>query len=83
MTEEFKYYGLPDGAVYVVGFLKILSAAGLIAGLIIPSLVIPSAILLGVLMMGALLMHLKVKDPAKKSLPAASMLVLCGLIILI
>ena len=80
MAEEFRHYGLPDWSVDIVGFLKICSATGLIAGLIIPSLVVPSAILLGGLMVGALLMHLKVKDPLKKSLPAAAMLVLCGLI---
>jgi len=83
MTEEFKNYGLPDASVYIVGFLKIISAAGLIAGLIIPSLVNPSAILLALLMIGALSMHLKVKDPVKKSLPATAMLSLCILILLL
>lgn len=76
MTEEFAHYGLPTGSVYLVGFLKIVSALGLLGGLIIHSLVLPSALLLAALMLGALAMHLKVKDPAKKSIPAVTMLVI-------
>lgn len=80
MTEEFAHYGLPRNGVYVIGFLKIISALGLLAGIAMPSLVLPSALLLSVLMVGALAVHAKVKDPAKKSLPAGIMLGLSLLI---
>jgi hypothetical protein len=80
MTEEFAHYGLPGWSVYWIGFLKISAALGLLGGLIIHSLVLPSAFLLAALMVGALAMHIKVQDPAKKSLPALSMLVICLLI---
>ena len=83
MTEEFANYGLPKSSVYVIGFLKIISALGLLGGLIIHSLVTPSAILLAFLMLGALGMHVKVDDPVKKSMPAASMFFISVLILIL
>jgi uncharacterized membrane protein YphA (DoxX/SURF4 family) len=77
MSEEFVSYGLPPVAVYIVGFLKIVSAIGLIIGIFLPELVAPSTILLATLMIGALGMHIKIKDPFKKSIPALTMLTLC------
>lgn len=77
MKEEFAVYGLPGWSVGVIGFLKLLFAASLIAGVWIPALTRPAAIGLGVLMLGAVAMHFKVKDPLKKSLPAFTLLVLC------
>lgn len=86
LKEEFGAYGLPDAAFYVVGSLKLLSAAALIAGIWFPAMVLPAAAVVGVLMVGALAMHLKVRDPAIKSLPAFLMLVmsagLCALHVL-
>jgi hypothetical protein len=80
MKEEFDAYGLPAGSVYVVGALKLLCAAGLIAGIWLPQLVMPSAVGLAVLMLGAVAMHVKIGDPVKKSVPAFTMLVLSVLI---
>ena len=76
MKEEFKIYGLPPWSVSVVGFLKLIFAVSLIVGIWFPLLVRPAAIGIAVLMLGAVAMHIKVKDPAKKSLPALTMLVL-------
>jgi uncharacterized membrane protein YphA (DoxX/SURF4 family) len=81
MAEEFATYGLPTWFVPVVGFLKLACAAALIAGIWVPVLVRPAAFGLAVLMLGAVAMHIKVKDPAKKSLPAFSMLVLCLVVV--
>jgi len=77
MKEEFASYGLPSWCVYLIGFLKISSALGLIVGIFVPLLIVPSAILLALLMLGALAMHVKVSDPLKKMIPALSMLALC------
>ena len=77
MKEEFQVYGLPGWFLQVVGFLKVLCAVCLIAGIWFPALTKPAAIVLAVLMLGAIAMHVKVKDPAKKSLPALTMLILC------
>ena len=76
MKEEFQVYGLPSWFVVVIGFLKLLFAAALIAGIWIGELTRPAAIGVAVLMAGAVLMHVKVKDPLKKSLPALTMLAL-------
>lgn len=74
LKEEFHAYGLPDFMYYLVGFLKLSSAAALLAALIYPVLSLPAALVVAFLMLGALTMHIKVKDPIKKSLPALGML---------
>ena len=76
MKEEFQAYGLPSWSVQVVGFLKLVFAACLLAGIWIPTLTRPAAIGIAILMLAAVAMHLKVKDPLKKSLPALTMLLL-------
>ena len=78
LKEEFAAYGLPDFFFYLVGGLKIGSAVMLIAGIWLSQFVLPAAAIVAVLMVGALVMHLKVKDPAVKSLPAFLMLVMSG-----
>jgi len=80
MKEEFEIYGLPAWSISAVGFLKLLFAACLIAGIWFPILVRPAAIGIAILMLGAVVMHIKVKDPARKSLPALTMLVLSVLV---
>lgn len=74
MREEFAAYGLPPWSPYAVGALKVGAAAALLAGLWFAVLVAPAALLLCGLMTGALAMHLKIKDPLKKSAPALAML---------
>ena len=82
-SEVLVAYGLPTVAVYIIGFLKIVSAIGLLAGIFLQSFVIPSTILLAALMIGAFGMHLKIKDPFKKSIPGLIMLALCVAILLL
>lgn len=76
LKEEFSTYGLPEWMFWLVGTLKVGAALALLAGLIVPSLIKPAAAVMVVLMLGAVAMHLKVKDPVKKSLPAAGVLAL-------
>lgn len=80
MREEFAVYGLPAWSMYLVGGLKILAAICLIAGIWMHALILPASVVLIVLMIGALAMHLRVSDPAKKSLPAVMLLIASGLI---
>lgn len=77
LKEEFAVYGLPDWFMGVVGFAKLLFAALLIAGIWFSPLTKPAAAGMAVLMLGAVSMHVKVKDPLKKALPALGMFVLC------
>ncbi len=44
---------------------------------------VPAAGLLTVLMLGALLMHIKVKDPISKSIPATTMLAMTSTLALL
>ena len=76
LKEEFQAYGLPEAAFYVVGALKITAGVILIAGVWIPLPVGLAAGVVAALMVGALAMHVKVRDPLMKSLPAALMLVM-------
>ena len=74
LKDEFTAYGLPLWSFYVIGFIKISSAISLLLGLWEPFLVFPSALIISLMMVGALCMHIKVRDPVKKSLPALIML---------
>lgn len=76
LRQEFDAYGLPEWFFYLVGLLKIGSALLLLAGIWFPALVLPAGSVVVALMLGALAMHVKVKDPLIKSLPAFVMLVL-------
>jgi len=83
MREEFAAYGLPGWSVFVVGAMKITLATFLLVGLFVPEVTEPAAVGLALLMLGAVLMHIRVKDPSKRSLPALTLLILCVLLALL
>ena len=70
MKSEFEAYGMPHWFMMVIGFTKVTLATLLIVGIGFPILVGPAALGLTSLMLGAIGMHIKVKDPLLKSLPA-------------
>jgi len=70
MKSEFEAYGMPQWFMMIIGFTKVTLATLLIAGIWFPILVGPAALGLTSLMLGAIGMHIKVKDPLLKSLPA-------------
>jgi hypothetical protein len=74
LRQEFATYGLSDSVFYLVGALKLSAAAALLAALWVPDLALPASSLLAALMLGALAMHIKVRDPLLKSVPALAML---------
>tara|TARA_B100000767_G_scaffold237676_1_gene232012 strand:- start:8 stop:382 length:375 start_codon:yes stop_codon:yes gene_type:complete len=85
MKEEFTHYGLPDWFMYVIGAFKV----GLACLLLLTVFVFENQqiediglSLLSLVMLGAILMHIKVKDPLLKSLPAFLMLIMSGSIAL-
>ena len=85
LKDEFVTYGLPDWTLYLVGFLKVGSAILLILGIWVtsPEIVRIPALVVAGLMVGALAMHVKVKDPLTKSVPALLMLLMCiGILLL-
>lgn len=81
MKEEFDAYGLPPWMLRVVGTLKVGSAIALLLAIPLPIPIAPAAWIVAVLMTGAVAMHIKVGDPAKKMLPAATMLLLSLILI--
>lgn len=83
LKDEFEVYGLPGWFMGVVGFFKILFATMLIVGVWVPTLTKPAAVGMAVLMLGAVSMHIKVKDPVKKTLPAFSLFVLSLVVALV
>lgn len=72
MVEEFEEYGLSKKTMYVVGATKVSLATLMLIGHWVPKLVRPVSGGLAALMLGAIGMHVKVKDPIKRSLPAIS-----------
>ena len=76
LKEEFASYGLPSWFSYFIGALKVSSAILFIAGIWVKELILPVSILVSSLMVGAILMHLKIRDPLLKSLPALLMLIM-------
>jgi hypothetical protein len=76
MESEFAAYGLPKWFMYLVGAGKILIATLMIVGFWVPMVVYPASVLLVLLMIGAVSMHIKVKDPFVRSLPALLMLIM-------
>ncbi len=74
--EEFRVYGLPEWMCYAVGTLKVLLAGLLLLAIWFPDLRRLAAVGLAILLLGSVIMHVKVKDPWIKSLPAATFLVL-------
>lgn len=72
MREEFEEYGLSENAMYAVGATKVTLASLMLIGLFQPRLVRPASSGLAALMLGAIGMHVKVKDPVKRAMPAMS-----------
>ena len=83
MKEEFIAYGLPEWSMYFVGFVKVAIAIMLIISIWEEELLLYNLIVLAALMIAAVFMHLKVKDPIKKSYPALSILFMIALIMYI
>ena len=81
MREEFQAYGLPSWSMYLVGAAKVIIAVMLIVSIWLKELLIYNLLALAVLMIAAVLMHIKVKDPIKKSYPALSILFMIALIL--
>lgn len=81
LREEFASYGLPTAAFYLVGALKVVAALVLLAGLWWPLPVRAAAGAVVVLMVGAIFMHVKIKDPITKSVPAAILLAMCAVLV--
>lgn len=77
LREEFAAYGLPSWSLPVVRALKLACAALLLAGIASPTLALYGAYGMAFFMVGAIAVHLKIRDPLMKAMPATVMLALC------
>jgi high-affinity Fe2+/Pb2+ permease len=83
LRQEFAANGLPALAFYVFGALEVSAGVILLAALWLPMPERVAAIIVAGLMIGAMAMHRRVRDPLRKSLPAAAMFAMCvGIIFL-
>ena len=76
MVEEFKVYGLPDWSRSVTRVLKLTSGTLLVFGVWLPTAALVGGGTLVLLMAGAISMHIKVRDPFYKSIPATTFFLL-------
>ena len=82
MSEEFAVYGLNDSIMISVGIVKIILALLLLVGALkFPALIKPSAAVMSLFMIGAVYFHISISDGIIPTLPAASMLLCCLLIV--
>ena len=76
IIQEFKQYGLPDWLRDLVGILKLTFALLLLLGIQRASLAMIGSLGIAGLMGCAFAIHLRVKNPVFKMLPALTLLVL-------
>ena len=81
MAEEFEAYGLSEWMMKATGAVKLLLAALLIVGIWYTDVAVVAAVGMALLMVGAIAMHLRVKDPLQKSMPAFGMLVMSVIVV--
>ena len=87
MIEEFKNYGLPSTFMYGVGLFKVLLALFLLVSVFmadaLDKYVSVGLVFLSFVMVGSILMHLRIKDPLKKSMPAILMIIMSVIVIIL
>ena len=76
IIQEFKQYGLPDWLRDLVGILKLTFALLLLLGIQRASLVMIGSLGIAGLIACAFVIHLRVKNPVFKMLPALTLLAL-------
>ena len=94
MREEFDSYGFPGSFMYAIGSFKCVLALLLLCSVLSSFVDVPflnsidfnqieliGLYLLSIIMLGAILVHIKLKDPAMKSLPAVLILAMSSLVI--
>lgn len=81
LREEFAEYGLPVWSCYMVGAIKISCAFLFIIGIWFNLVVLPASIIVSFLMGVAVVMHLIIRDPFIKAVPALALLLITSTIV--
>lgn len=74
LIEEFSTYNLPGWSFYFIGILKILTALLIFLSIWLKQFEEIAILTLILIMFGSLIMHIKIKDPIKKSVPALAVI---------
>lgn len=82
MVDDFNRYGLSSGFRMLTGSLEIIGAALIIAGFWNSQLIGFGSLLMIVIMIGAIFTHLRIKDPASKTVMPIVLLAF-GLVVLL
>jgi hypothetical protein len=82
LKDEFTSYGLGLKMFYFVGGVKISASIALLVSIWYPELTLYSSVVLLATLLGSVIMHIKVKDPLKKCLPAISLILLLCFILM-
>ena len=80
IIEEFEVYGLSRNVCHFIGLIKVSLSLLLLISIWFEQLEKPSVIGLALLLFGSIVMHVKVRDPIKKSFPAGLFFIMCILI---
>ena len=83
LNEEFAAYGLSETVMKLVGGIKIVLSLLIIGSIFYNPIETIGTAGMAIMMIGAIVMHLKIKDPIRRSFPAFSFLVLCVILLLI
>lgn len=83
LKKEFEIYGFPTSFMKSIGAFKLVLALLLIAGIWMPEITWFAATGLAITLLGAVIAHLKVHDPIKKSMPAASLMTLSTMLLVL
>lgn len=78
IVAQFEEFGLSNNIMRGIGILEIAGAISLF----VPQLSFPATLALALLMIGAIFNHYKVKHPPKQSAPAATLLLLCIIVMI-
>lgn len=70
LIEEFEVYGLSKNMYYIIGFLKVVLSLLLLASIWFHEITGYVSSGLALLLFGSIVMHIKIKDPLFKSIPA-------------
>ncbi|MBK1876988.1 DoxX family protein [Pelagicoccus mobilis] len=83
MREEFEAYGLPATVMLTIGLIKLALATALIVGIWIPSITAFAAAGLAITLLAAVIAHLRIHDPLKKSIPAATLMTMATALLIL
>ncbi len=83
MKKEFETYGFSTQFMIAIGSFKLILAVLLLVGIWKPELTGFAATGLAITLLGAVIAHLRIHDPIKKSMPAASLMSMSTMVLVL